>query len=106
MSDDGPHGDAVRVDGGDLLLNVKARPGARVDRVRGVKGGLLQVDVAAPPEDGKATERLLAFLAAELGVARRDVELVSGGFARFKRVRVRGISEVPDELLAHQIQNR
>ena len=99
MSDDGPHGDAVRVDGGDLLLNVKARPGARVDRVRGVKGGLLQVDVAAPPEDGKATERLLGFLAGRCGVARRDVELVSGGFARFKRVRVKGLAVVPQGLL-------
>jgi uncharacterized protein (TIGR00251 family) len=96
---------AIRVEGGDLLLSVKARPGARADRIRGVKGGLLQVDVAAAAEDGKATERLLVFLAAELGVARRDVELVSGGFARFKRVRVRGIIEVPDELLAHQTGN-
>ena len=97
---------AIRVEGGDLLLSVKARPGARADRIRGVKGGLLQVDVAAAAEDGKATERLLAFLAAELGVARRDVELVSGEFARFKRVRVRGLSEVPEGLLAHQTGNR
>jgi uncharacterized protein (TIGR00251 family) len=97
---------AIRVEGGDLLLSVKARPCARADRIRGVKGGLLQVDVAAAAEDGKATERLLGFLAMELGVARRNVELVSGGFARFKRVRVRGISEVPEGLLAHQIQNR
>ena len=97
---------AIRVEGGDLLLSVKARPGARADRIRGVKGGLLQVDVATVAEDGKATERLLAFLAAELGVARRDVELLSGGFARFKRVRVRGLGVVPDGLLAEPTKDR
>ena len=96
---------AIRVEGGDLLLSVKARPGARADRIRGVKGGLLQVDVATAAEDGKATERLLAFLAAELGVARRDVELLSGGFARFKRVRVKGLGMVPGKLLAEQTGN-
>jgi uncharacterized protein (TIGR00251 family) len=97
---------AIRMEGGDLLLSVKARPGARLDRIRGVKGGLLQVDVAAAAEDGKATERLLVFLAAELGVARRDVELVSGGFARFKRVRVKGLGAVPDGLLVQPNSNR
>ena len=89
---------AIRIEGTDLLINVKARPGARTDRIRGIKGGLLQVDVAAPPEDGKATERLLAFLAERCGVARRDVELVSGGFARFKRIRIKGLTTVPEAL--------
>lgn len=91
-------GEAIRLAGGELLLCVKARPGARVDRIRGVKGGLLQVDVAAVAEDGRATERLLAFLAAQCGVARREVELVSGGFARFKRIRVRGVDRLPAAL--------
>ena len=81
---------AIRREGGCWLLNVKARPGAKQDRIRGVAEGLLLVDVAAAPEDGKATERLLRFLAARFGVARRDVALVSGAHARWKRVRVTG----------------
>ena len=62
---------AIRREGGCWLLNVKARPGAKQDRIRGVAEGLLLVDVAAAPEDGKATERLLRYLAARFGVARR-----------------------------------
>lgn len=81
---------AIRREGGCWLLNVKARPGARTDRIRGISAGLLLVDVAAPPEDGKATERMLKFLAESFKVARRDVELVSGAHARWKRVRVTG----------------
>ncbi len=89
---------AIRREGEAWLLNVKARPGARVDRIRGVSGGLLLLDVAAAPEDGRATEHMLRFLAQIFGVARRDVELVSGAHARWKRVRIMG-KTLPDSLL-------
>lgn len=86
MSEETP----IRRDGDAWLLNLKARPGARADRFRGVSGGLLLLDVAAAPEDGKATEHMRHFLAESFGVARRDVELLSGAHARWKRVRIAG----------------
>jgi uncharacterized protein (TIGR00251 family) len=89
---------ALSRDGDWLLLAVKARPGARADRIRGVSGEFLLVDVAAPPEDGRATERLLAFLATRFGVARREVELVSGAHARWKRIRVHCPQRWPEGL--------
>ncbi|MGQ5700429.1 DUF167 domain-containing protein [Sandaracinobacteroides sp. A072] len=94
-------GDAIRREGEWILLEVKARPGARADRIRGVADGLVRIDVAAPPEDGKATARMLDHLAAAFGVARRDVELVSGAHARWKRVRIRGAKRIPQELEPH-----
>ncbi len=89
---------ALARDGEWLLLAVKARPGARVDRIRGVSGEFLLVDVAAPPEDGRATERLLGFLATSFGVPRREVELVSGAHARWKRIRVHRPQQMPEGL--------
>ncbi len=89
---------AIRREGEWLLLNVKGRPGAKTDRIRGIAGGLVQIDVAAAPEDGKATERMLAFLARAFGVPRRNVELVSGAHARWKRVRVKDATTMPDGL--------
>lgn len=86
---------ALQRDGEWLLLAVKARPGARADRIRGVAGGFLLVDVAAPPEDGRATERLLGFLAESFGVARREVALVAGAHARWKRIRVHRPARIP-----------
>lgn len=83
-----------------LCLNIKARPGARQDRFRGVSAGLLQVDVAAKAEGGRATERLLGFLAESFGIPRRDVELISGAHARWKRVRLKGAKEMPEDLAA------
>lgn len=89
---------ALVFDGDWLLLAVKARPGARVDRIRGMAGGFLLVDVAAPPEDGRATERLLAFLTTSFGVVRHEVELVSGAHARWKRIRVHRPARLPEGL--------
>jgi uncharacterized protein (TIGR00251 family) len=91
---------ALSRDGDWLLLAVKARPGARADRIRGVAGDFLLVDVAAPAEDGQATERLLGFLAGCFGVARREVELVSGAQARWKRIRVHRPRQMPEGLIA------
>jgi len=64
--------------GDDLLLDLLGKPGARRDAFGRVMAGRLQVHVAAAPEDGKATARLLAFLAAQFGVPRAAVELRYG----------------------------
>jgi uncharacterized protein len=83
-------GPAIRADGTGWLVNVKARPGARKDRIRGAESGLLLVDVASVAEDGKATEHLLHYLAACFGVRRRNVVLLSGEHSRWKRLRIEG----------------
>lgn len=89
---------AIRWQDGMLLLSVKARPGARQNRIRGVEAGLLLVDVAAAAQDGKATEALLRYLADCCGVPRRNVQLVAGAHARWKRIRVEGDIRPGDEL--------
>ncbi len=69
-------------------LLIRAQPGGRTAGVLGEHGDALRVRVAAPPVDGKANDALLAWLARRLGVAARDVELVSGASSRTKRVSV------------------
>ncbi len=90
---------AIRRDGDSLLLRVKVRPGAKRDRILGVRGALLHVEVAAVAADGRATERLLHVLAERFGVARSRVELLSGAHSRWKRLRVVG-GVLPAELAA------
>lgn len=89
---------AIRRDGESWLFQVKARPGARQDRIRGIVDGLLLVDIAAVAEDGRATKRLLEFLAGRFGVSVSNIELLSGAHARWKRLRVKG-GALPPELL-------
>ncbi|MBI3269171.1 MAG: DUF167 domain-containing protein [Planctomycetes bacterium] len=83
-----------------VVLTLKVRPGASATRVVGrielPDGPALRVDVAAPPERGKANAELVRFLAKALGVGRGQLELVAGETSHLKRVRVHGAA--PDRL--------
>jgi len=74
-----------------VMLTLHVQPGARKTELAGEYGDALKIRLAAPPVDGKANACLLDFLAACLGVAKRQVVLVSGESARAKRVRVEGM---------------
>ena len=63
-------------------------------------GKALRIRLAAPPVDGAANEALMALLAAELGVPRRSVRIVSGSGSRNKVVEVDGIDSGAVERLA------
>lgn len=85
--------------GAGVLLALKVRPGARRSRIRGIQPAAsrpgwpdvrLAVEVAAPPEAGRANEAVIALLAGALEVRRADVEIVSGQTGREKLVSVAG----------------
>lgn len=61
----------------------------------GRHGAAWKVRVAAAPEDGKANDALVRLLAETLGVASRDVEIVSGLSSRDKIVALTALD--PDE---------
>jgi hypothetical protein len=77
-------------DHGDVVLTVHVQPGAARAGVVGRHGDALKVKVAAAPERGRANDALARLLAAELGLRRSDVEVVSGHGSRRKQVRLRG----------------
>jgi uncharacterized protein (TIGR00251 family) len=58
----------IEADGDDVLVWVKAVPGASRDEIAGVLGGRLKVRVAAPPEGGKANRAIAMLLARAIGV--------------------------------------
>ena len=89
----------ARADDGTLLIHIHAQPGARRTESAGLHGDALKVRVAAPASEDRANEALIAFVAARLGVASRDVAIVSGGKSREKRLRVRQCSQPPEALL-------
>lgn len=86
-----------RWDGDDLLLELQGKPGARRDAFGRVMAGRLQVQIAAAPEDGKATARLIAFLAGQFGVPRAAVELRYGLASPKKGVCIRAPRHLPAE---------
>lgn len=73
-------------------LPVRVTPRASRDGIDGFDAdGTLRVRVTAAPADGAANAAVVKLLARTLGVAARDVVLVSGGTARQK------VFEVPLE---------
>ena len=77
---------------GGVRFTVHVQPRARLTEIVGAHGDALKLRLQAPPVDGAANEALVAFLAEALGVARRDVEIVSGASARTKVIEVRGVA--------------
>jgi len=93
------HGDAVdsvprisRSPASGILIDIRVIPRAGRSGLAGTRDGAILVRLKAPPVDGAANAELVDLLAELLGVARRDVEIVSGVRGRLKRVRVTGIT--------------
>ncbi|HSG84807.1 MAG TPA: DUF167 domain-containing protein [Candidatus Limnocylindrales bacterium] len=81
-----------------LRIGVRLVPRADRTSVDGVVGGRLRVRVTAAPVDGSANDALVRLLAAELGLSRRSLRIVTGLRSRDKVVEVLGVE--PDVLLA------
>jgi len=76
-----------------LILELHVQPGASRSEFAGRHGDRIKVRLAAPAVDGKANAALVDFLAAHLGVPRRNVHIASGLKSRRKRVVIEGVNE-------------
>jgi uncharacterized protein len=77
---------------GAVRFSVRVQPRTPRSHVSGVHAGVLKVKLNAPPVDDAANEELVALLAEWLGVARRDVRIVTGATNRSKVIEVTGIT--------------
>ncbi len=73
-----------------MYLDIHAQPGAKQTAYVGPHGDALKIRLAAQPEDGKANQALLRFLAQVFQVPLAQVYLCSGHSGRRKRVAITG----------------
>ena len=76
---------------GGSRLRLRVKPGARRDRLVGAHGGALKLEVAAPPERGRANDAVVSLVARILGVPRSAVAVSVGGTSQNKAVVVEGL---------------
>ncbi|MEE8280593.1 MAG: DUF167 family protein [Alphaproteobacteria bacterium] len=81
-----------------ILIAVRLTPRSartRIEELRPAAEGqaALRVSVGAPPEDGKANAALIALLAREWKLAKRDISIKAGARGRNKTVRIAGDPE-------------
>lgn len=72
------------------VLQVKAKPNARVASLTLQDDGSWLARLKSPPVDGKANAELIALVARHFGCTRSQVSIKSGGGSQLKRI------EVPD----------
>jgi uncharacterized protein (TIGR00251 family) len=72
-------------------VRLRVAPGSNRDGIVGRHDDGWKIRVAAPAEGGRANDAVARLLAAELGVPRKDVILVSGHGARDKIVELTGL---------------
>jgi len=73
-----------------LILNLRVIPRASKTEFAGTLDDALKIRLQAPPVDGKANKALIKFLAKQLAIPARDIEILSGQTGRTKRVLLRG----------------
>jgi uncharacterized protein (TIGR00251 family) len=68
----------------ERTIKVKVSAGAKTEKVEEIEPSIFKVRVSAPPEKGKANERVAELLAEYFGVSKSKVFLVSGATYRDK----------------------
>lgn len=75
-----------------VLIQIKALAAAKRNEFRGIENSRLRVATTAPPEKGKANTAIGKFLALQLKLPARDVELIRGEAHPQKTFLLRGVS--------------
>jgi len=87
-----------------VVLSLHCQPGAKASRVIGLHDERLKIQLQAPPLENRANEALVAWLAEQLGVPRKQIDLLTGQTSRQKRVLVCGVTLEEVQLLMTKVQ--
>lgn len=79
------------------MLRCRVQPNARNDGFLGAAGERLRLALAAPPVDGKANARAIAFLATAFGVPKSRVTLVRGERGKDKVFAIAAPTRLPED---------
>ena len=79
--------------GDAVTFSVRLHPKARRERIAGVVGDALKLEVTAPPVQGKANDACTRFFAEFLKVPRASVTIAAGTGSRNKAIRISGVSD-------------
>lgn len=70
----------------NLILELYVQPKASKDAIIGEYGQRLKVAITQAPQDGKANQHLIKFLAKYFGVPQSQVALLKGDSSKYKSV--------------------
>jgi len=85
-------------------ISIKVVPGAKNNSIAGFGEGTWRVKITAPPVDGRANEKLVAYLSRVLDVRKSAISISSGQSGRIKTLSIDGLSanEINERLKTSQ----
>ncbi len=81
----------LRARAGAVEWQVRATPRAARNVILGQQAGATRIALTAPPVEGAANAALADYIAAVLGVSKRQVRLVHGSRSRSKLFQIEGV---------------
>jgi len=83
-----------------LFLEIYIQPCASRNAIIGQYNGRLKISITAPPNENKANQELIKFMAKYLGVPKNQINLIKGIHSRNKLIAVNASKKNLDALLA------
>lgn len=84
--------DCFKIRGNDIIIKVKIVPGSSKNKIIGAYNDALKISIAAPPVEGKANKKCIAYLAKYFDVAKSKIEIISGQTSKNKLIKIYDIS--------------
>ena len=85
--------DYFEITGNDIIVKVKIVPGSSKNKIIGVYNDSLKITITAPPVEGKANKKCIAYLAKYFDVAKSKIEIISGQTSKNKLIKIYDISQ-------------
>jgi len=82
-----------KITGNDIIIKVKIVPGSSKNKIIGVYNDSLKITITAPPVEGKANKKCIAYLAKYFNVAKSKIEIISGQTSKNKLIEIYDISQ-------------
>ncbi|MBA3063724.1 YggU family protein [bacterium] len=85
--------DYFKITGNDIVIKVKIVPGSSKNKILGVHNDAIKITITAPPIEGKANKKCIAYLAKYFDVAKSKIEIISGQTSKNKLIKIYDISQ-------------
>jgi hypothetical protein len=82
-----------KITGNDIIIKVKIVPGSSKNKIIGVYNDSLKITITAPPVEGKANKKCIAYLAKYFDMAKSKIEIISGKNSKNKLIKIYDISQ-------------
>ncbi|MBA7588659.1 hypothetical protein ES708_30724 [subsurface metagenome] len=82
-----------KIRGNNIIIKVKIVPGSSKNKIIGAYNDALKISITAPPVEGKANKKCIAYLAKYFDVAKSKIEIISGKNSKNKLIKIYDISQ-------------